>query len=190
MDDAGANAQAGESDAALAIRARKDSDAVGQLYWRCANPIFQYCYRATGNRAIAEDLTSTIFLTVVDKIDRFHGGSFRSWLFTIARHAVIDRARTEQRLVPMPVGHDPADPAHSPEAIVLANDDALTVRELLGVLSEEQREVVQLHLAGLNAAEIADVLGKRHDAIRALQSRALVRLKTFVRENAIQWSAL
>jgi RNA polymerase sigma-70 factor (ECF subfamily) len=190
VNEAGANAQAGESDAALAIRARQEPEAVGQLYWRYANPIFQYCYRATGNRAIAEDLTSTVFLTIVDKIDRFQGGSFRSWLFTIARHAVIDRARTEQKLVPMPVGHDEIDPAHSPEAIVLANDDALTVRELLRVLTDEQREVVQLHLAGLNAVEIADVLGKRHDAIRALQSRALARLKTFVRENAIQWSSL
>lgn len=190
MSDARANSIASESDATLAIRARREPDAVGELYWRYANLIFQYCYRATGNRAVAEDLTSTIFLTVVGKIDRFHGGSFRSWLFTIARHAVIDRSRAEQKLVPLPVGHDPIDPDRSPESIVLANDEALTVRELLEVLTDEQREVVQLHLAGLNAAEIADVLGKRHDAVRALQARALARLKAFVRDNAIQWSVL
>lgn len=179
-----------ESDNALATRAHHDSAALGELYWRYANPIFQYCYRGSGNRAVAEDLTSTIFLTVVNKIERFQGGNFRSWLFTIARNTLIDLYRTEQRLITLQIKEDAIDPGDSPEAVAFAHEDIHTVRELLAILTNEQRDVVELHLAGLNATEIADVLGKRHDAVRALQSRALARLRAHVRENAIEWSAL
>jgi DNA-directed RNA polymerase specialized sigma24 family protein len=50
--------------------------------------------------------------------------------------------------------------------------------------SDDQRRVCELRLAGLTGQEIAAVLGKRHDAVRQLQSRAIERLRQLMPASA------
>ena len=71
---------------------------------------------------------------------------------------------------------DVADPASSPEQHAL---DAVERDELLAAiarLSQEQRLVIELRMAGLKGREIAEELGRSHEAVRMLQHRALDRL--------------
>lgn len=176
------------SDEALAASARRNPDDMAELYRRYVATVFQFAYRRTGERASAEDLTSQIFLTMVARIDRFNGGSFRAWLFTLARNAAIDRYRALKPSFPLDPEFDVPDESSDPEKFAIIRDEQRTVRELLGRLSPDQRSVVELHLAGLNAPEIGQVLGKRSDAIRALQSRALASLRSMVKANEEIWS--
>jgi RNA polymerase sigma-70 factor (ECF subfamily) len=68
----------------------------------------------------------------------------------------------------------------SPEALALATDDARTIQVLLAHLSADQRDLLELRLAGLTDAEIARALGRSHGAVRTSQYRAIARLRALV----------
>ena len=76
---------------------RGDEDAFGRL-WRDLQPrLLRYFMVAAP--AAAEDLASETWLAVVRGLNRFQGNesAFRAWLFTIARHEVLDRRRRAAR---------------------------------------------------------------------------------------------
>ena len=77
-----------------------------------------------------------------------------------------------------------ADAAPSPEELALAADDHRLMHDLLSRLKTEQRELLELRLAGLTDAEIARVLGRSHDAVRKAQSRAIGILRGFLGSGA------
>ncbi len=71
----------------LVIRARMDADALGQLYDLYYERIYSFCVHRLFGKEAAEDVTSTIFLTVAKSIGRFKGqteADFRNWLYAIA----------------------------------------------------------------------------------------------------------
>jgi RNA polymerase sigma factor (sigma-70 family) len=128
-----------------------------------------------------DDITSEAFLDVFRGLASFDGdeSGFRSWVFTIAHRRLIDERRRRGRRVstePLetaaePVGGDVEDEA-------LDGLVATWVRDALDVLTDEQRSVILLRVvADLSAEQVAQVLGKRPDAIRATQHRALRRLR-------------
>ena len=159
--------------------------AFGRLWEQLAPPVAAYL-RGRGVRD-ADDVTSEVFLAAFRGVGRFHGDgvAFRSWLFTIAHHKGVDvhrRPATREVLVDAVgagagLGFDPA-PARSAEDVALeriAGDGA--VRQLAN-LTEDQRAVLLLRVvADLSLAETAEVLGKPVGAVKALQHRALARLR-------------
>ena len=71
----------------LVITARTDAEALGQLYDLYYDQIFRFCVHRLFSKAIAEDVTSSVFLTVARSIRNFKGRSekeFRNWLYAIA----------------------------------------------------------------------------------------------------------
>ncbi len=129
-----------------------------------------------------DGLTNDVFAQVHRNLGRFDGDEqgFRSWVFTIAHHRMIDDRRRSSR---MPrVDDDAGVEEHSSVGDV--EDDVLAwlahdhVRDLLAVLSPDQREVVLLRIvADLPVEEVARILDKREGAIKALQHRALNALR-------------
>lgn len=126
-----------------------------------------------------EDAASEVFLQVVRDIHTFTGtaSKFRSWVFTITHHRMIDQARAARRR--------PADPTDDVELTSLVPTvewesdalDSLAAGELQGLFAcatAEQQDVLVLRLiAGLTVPETAEVLGKRPGAVKALQRRGL-----------------
>jgi RNA polymerase sigma-70 factor (ECF subfamily) len=152
-----------------------------RLYELLAPAVAGYL-RAQGMRE-AEDMTSEVFLAVFTRLARFGGteGQFRSWVFTIAHHKVVDDRRRRSRR-PEP---DPLDAAHEHvAAVAAAEDEALgnlggeRVRALLDNLTADQRDVLALRiLADLSIEHVAGVLGKPPGSVKALQHRALEALR-------------
>jgi RNA polymerase sigma-70 factor (ECF subfamily) len=71
----------------LVLLARSVPDALGELYDLYYDRIFQFCVHRLFKKEIAEDITSSVFLTVADRIRDFKGQTeidFRNWLYTIA----------------------------------------------------------------------------------------------------------
>jgi RNA polymerase sigma-70 factor (ECF subfamily) len=61
------------------------------------------------------------------------------------------------------------------------------VRAVLDTLTEEQRDVVTLRVIGdLSLEETAEVMGKRVGAVKALQRRALMNLKSQLQDGESQ----
>jgi RNA polymerase sigma-70 factor, ECF subfamily len=160
-------------------QAKEHPAAFGPLYQRYVRSVFGYCYQRLGSRERAEDATSQVFVQAMAALPRYRAKSFRGWLFTIARNVVTDIQRLRPT-TPIDESWEITDDSQSPEDLALSRDADLNVRQLLTLLNHDQREVVELRLAGLTGPEIATVLGRRPGAIRATQFRAFQILREFI----------
>lgn len=166
------------ADVLLAAR-RGEAWACARLYEDLKRPVVTFV-RLRGARD-ADDVTSEVFLQVFRSLDRFEGdeSGFRAWVFTIARHRLLDERRRIGRRVRETtfdatvdvVGGDAEDEA-------VAAVTAARVRQLLDGLTPEQREVVLLRIvADLSLEATAAVLDTSVGAVKALQHRALSALR-------------
>ena len=77
----------------LIVAARTDREALGRLYDAFYPRIFRYCMRRLFVRAVAEDITSDIFVSVATHIRTFSGSTspqFTRWIYWIATNQVIN----------------------------------------------------------------------------------------------------
>jgi RNA polymerase sigma factor (sigma-70 family) len=162
--------------------AREGSEAAWQEIYDDLSPAVLGYLRA--NRAPdPEDVLSEVFLQVARDIPRFDGdqGGFRSWVFTIAHHRLIDARRHFARRPvelsaepPEPVGRVADDAAQ--EALEKIGTDE--VQRILATLSDDQRAVLLLRVIGdLSIEDVARAVGKRPGAVKALQRRGLASVK-------------
>lgn len=177
---------------ALVQAARAGGGAAFGRLWELLAPSVAGYLRGRGVRDV-DDVTSEVFLAAFRGIGRFDGdgASFRAWLFTIAHHKRVDLVRRPAREVSWddgadpPPGHRLVDSVRSAEDTVLSSLGDLEAMRLLDDLTEEQRTVVLLRVVGdLSLAEVADVLGKPVGAVKALQHRALTRLRRIIGASA------
>ena len=165
------------SDVALVALAQHHPQAFAQIYARYLDPVYRYCYRRLGSSEAAEDATSLIFAKALSALPRYNGTSFRSWLFTIAHHVIVDRYRETPAAQPLDTAFSLRDESPSPEDLAIAADERRSVRALLAQLPEHQRQVIELRMAGLTGAEIALTLGRTPANVDVTQHRAITRLR-------------
>jgi RNA polymerase sigma-70 factor (ECF subfamily) len=160
---------------------RGSAESFASLYERFHGPVFRFLLARVGNRIEAEDMASEVFVEAARRVRRFDGDgvAFVGWLFTIARHDLLDRGRAQRRRVVVPVPDVPeVEVVPDPADRVAELMDAARVREALETLTPEQRDVVLLKFAsGLSNAEVAKTLGKPVGAVKSLQHRGLAALK-------------
>ena len=161
----------------LVALALHDRQAFAPLYDHYVGPIYRYCYQRLGNREAAEDAASLVFVKALNALPTYQGGAFAGWLFAIAHNVVIDSLRTATSPQSLDAMIDVMDTAPSPEEEALAVGDAATLRTLLQTLPEDQRQVLDLRLAGFRGAEIAAALGRSLAAVKTLQYRAMCQLR-------------
>ncbi len=155
--------------------------ACTRLYETLAPAVYGFL-RSQGGRDPA-DLTSEVFLAVFSRCASFSGSEsqFRSWVFTIAHHKLIDDRRAATRRPPSEVldersGHALRSAPAEDVAIQRLGEDR--VARLLANLTEDQRAVLALRvMADMTVEEVASALGKRPEAIKALQRRGLDALR-------------
>jgi RNA polymerase sigma factor (sigma-70 family) len=165
------------TDAELWRRGRGgDASAVGELFRRHAPAVFVFLVRRTGDRELAEDLTSLVFLEAWRKRREIHlsGDSALPWLYGVAlncarnahrslrRHrAALDRLALERP--------PPAEPAPRELSDVLA---------LLRRLPDNQRDVIlACSWTGLSYEDAAVALGIPVGTVRSRLSRARAHLE-------------
>lgn len=151
------------------------------LYTALARPVLGYL-RSQG-APDPEDLLGDVFLGVFRGLQAFEGGeaAFRSWVFTIAHHRLVDeRRRIGRRTVPTELDRldDALAPTEGAETDALGRLGEERVRGLLNRLAPDQRDVLLLRIIGdLTLSQTADVLGKSLVAVKALQRRGLTALR-------------
>jgi RNA polymerase sigma-70 factor (ECF subfamily) len=177
-----------EDDATLVAQALQDRRAFTLLYHRYVSPVYRYCYRRLGSREAAEDATSLVFLKALAALPRYRENSFRAWIFVIAHNVVMDDHRASLTAQSYRIPIEMVDHSPTPEERVIAEEDGHAIRGLLARLSPDQRNLLELRLAGLTDAEIARVLGHSHGAIRTAQYRTMVRLRALLGVTAAERS--
>jgi RNA polymerase sigma factor (sigma-70 family) len=149
-----------------------------QLFASVERPLRGYL-RAQG-AADPEDMAGDVLLATVSGIPAFDGDErqFRSWIFVIAHHRLVDERRRNRRREQVTRLAPPCEQIADAGAEVLARLDGSEWTERLARLSEDQRTVVLLRVVGgLTTEETATVVGKRPGAVRVMQHRALGRLR-------------
>jgi RNA polymerase sigma-70 factor (ECF subfamily) len=167
-------------EAVIVALAQRDPSAFAPLYEAYLIPIYRYCYRRLGSREAAEDATSLIFERALRALPRYRGGSFRSWLFAIAHNAVTDTYRQRGADPPFADALELADPTPPPEQLALLADERRLLTTALAHLPVDQRHVIELRLSGIPSVEVAEILGRSPQAVRALQLRATRRLQVLL----------
>lgn len=166
-----------ESDELLAVRAATEPAAFAEIYRRYVVRIDRYCNRRLGDRDLAQDATSQIFLKALESLQRKRVDNVASWLFSIAHNEVIDRYRRRHHDAVLDRMLDLASQDRSPEDLAITHSETSDLRKMLSYLTADQQRVVELRLAGLTTQEIQDVLGKGRSWVGTTQHRALRRLR-------------
>jgi RNA polymerase sigma-70 factor, ECF subfamily len=161
----------------LRAAAGGDESAFARL-WRDAHPLLlRYLRVAAGDGA--EDVASEVWLEVARKLARFRGGErdFRAWLFTTARRRATDRRRYHARHPVLLTGEIPdLDRVAPDDTATAALDDmsAQAAMALIATLPRDQAEVLVLRVVvGLDADQVARIVGKRPGTVRVAAHRAL-----------------
>jgi len=160
----------------ISLAKNGDEYAISCLYDIHCQGIFRFLYYRTGDRYIAEDMTSEVFIQMIRSLHKYNpdSGSFTSWLYTIARHQSIDHYRKTKSRPEQGITEDLISSSPGPEA---TNDKAQLHVELISKIKElpkEYRELIALRFVSqLSIQETAITLGKTIDSVKGMQYRAL-----------------
>ncbi|MET0734805.1 MAG: sigma-70 family RNA polymerase sigma factor [Microbacterium sp.] len=165
----------------------EDAARLTALYDAHAGPVWRYVVHLTGDRAGADDVVQETLLRAwrSPKIMQQDPATARSWMFTVARHLVVDEIRSARRRHEVVVAETP-ERARGDDTDALF--DAILIEEALASLSADHRAViVAAYYGGRSVAQAAaeldipegTVKSRLHYGLRALrlalQERGLTR---------------
>jgi RNA polymerase sigma-70 factor (ECF subfamily) len=163
----------------IPIKTKKEM--FSQIYIKYRQSIFNYIYYRVGEQDLADDLTSDVFVRMVDKYDAKSNGDkpIAPWLYTIARNLIIDHQRRNGIVKWQPLSDQiQSSEKNNPEK---QTDTRLTQECLitaLNYLTDDQRQVILLKFIERRTnREIGNILGKPEGAVKSLQYRALSALQ-------------
>ena len=163
-----------QDERALIEAAQADPARFVELYDRCFHRVYAFASRRTGNRAVAEDVTSEVFEQALANLHRFEwrGAPFVAWLLRIASNALADRWRQTAR--------DSSEARPDVPDVREAEDieRRAMLLQLVERLPEVQRRVIELRFGEEKSLrDIARALERSEGAVKQLQLRALENLR-------------
>ncbi len=167
-----------ESDERLYERLRAgDLAAFDALYARYERRLFAFVRGFIGDAAEAEDVFHEAFMQVLgERLDATRG-SFRSWLYQVARNACLNRLRSRergQRAHTTPDGRP--EPQRADEKLERAEAVAALDRAV-GNLPQPLGELYRLRAAGLSYEELARVLDVPLGTVKSRMHELVTQLK-------------
>lgn len=157
-----------------------DMLAVETLFWRYADGVLAYATRLLGSRTDAEEVLSEVFIRAFESCLGYRAeGTFKAWLFRIARNCCIDRLR-QPRLLPLEDGSEKgADRGTADIELRIA------VQRALERLPEEYQTVLLLcDVEEFTAKEVAEMLGRSVPSVKGMLYRARAALRD---ELSVEW---
>jgi RNA polymerase sigma-70 factor, ECF subfamily len=161
-------------------------DVVDGLIEKYQHRLFRYLLSVTGNRATAEDVFQETWLHVLQRGHQYRAQwKFEVWLFSIARHLVIDLARRKKsqslnKLMNMEEGAAFEPPAGGPSPFeqVLAGEQSAQMARILARIPAAYREVLLLRFQeDLGLDEMATIVGAPLSTVKSRLYRGLDSLR-------------
>ena len=166
-------------DRELVKKAKKgDAEAFGQLYLKYLSGIYRYFYFRIGqDRSTAEDLAQQVFFKAWKALPSYkqQGLAFSVWLYRIAHNLLVDSYRKRKEETRLSDFY-PSEEDTFGKVVVEEEHDIL--KRAVSILTDDQNQVILLKFVeDFGNREISAITGKREEAIRALQHRAIAKLR-------------
>lgn len=166
-----------------------DLEAFNCLVLLYQDSLYWWVYSLVHDEAQADDIAQSTFITAYQKLQIFRGGSFKSWLFTIARNRSFDQLRQMKRRPSVRLD-DPAeddrdrlellpDVASLPEETLLAAEQAKLVEQMIHRLPDAFQQVIRLiDMEGLDYQDAAKILNLPLGTIKSRLTRARQKMRS------------
>jgi RNA polymerase sigma factor (sigma-70 family) len=184
-------------EALVALVARGDEDALGELYDRVSRIAYGLALRVLRDERLAEDAVQEGFLTVWRTAGAFRAERAKAstWILTLVHRRAVDLVRREERRRVEPLSDETAATASTGEA----TDEAAWLRferervqSALRQLPDVQREALELaYYGGFSQSELAERLGVPLGTIKSRMFAGLARLRELLDESSqeVSWKA-
>lgn len=178
-DDTDTDTQPEDTDDILGRAIAGDKEAMGALYEQHQDAIYRYFYYRVGNQQAADDLTSDVFVSMIEALPGYEqrGLPFRAWLFRIARNRAVDYYRKQSRYKKSKLTDNLAAPDR-PAIKAQINLTTEALQRALDFLNDDQRNVFIMRIVlEMSIAETAQALDKTESSVKGLQHRGLIALR-------------
>ncbi len=165
---------------------------------RYKNKVYTYILITVKNKTVAEDIFQETFIKVLNSIknDKYkHDGKFVSWVMRIAHNLIIDYFRKNKQMNTVSNVQQDGDldlfnnkkfSEDTIEDSIIDNQIKDTIRKLIGLLPEDQQEVILLrHYKGLSFKEIAEVTNVSINTALGRMRYAILNLRKLVEERGV-----
>ena len=169
------------NDVVLIRDSETNVDAFSETYRRYFPRLFAYVYARVGQVHLAEDLVADVFERAYAKADSLRSkDAYSTWLFTIARNAIISHARKRSRetLVDPDVMSDISPSTASVETEILAREEQSAVARLVREFPQREQDIISLKFdAELTNQQIAQIMDLSEPNVRVIIFRTLRKLR-------------
>jgi RNA polymerase sigma factor (sigma-70 family) len=187
-------------EALMAQYAQGQAAAFNALYARHELSVWRYVQRSVQNASTADELTQELWFAVARAAPSYeagrNGAKFRTWLFTLAHHRIVDHWRAFKPHDSITIDTDDdeavqlraqliADSGFGPVRQIESREQAQALIAAVEALPREQREVFLMQAEGeLSVQEIADATGTTHETAKSRLRYARSKLKAELAEFA------
>ena len=157
----------------------RDSAAFGQLYEQTVDSVYRYALVLVRDRDRAEDVAADVYLKAWKNRGGLRDGSAAlPWLLSITHNVAISVLRSSKEVSDVDLIADREDMNARTDTSLLAEADAASLQSAMRLLTPEQQQVVFLRFfEELPHDVVAARLNRNPNAVRAIQFRALSRLR-------------
>jgi RNA polymerase sigma-70 factor (ECF subfamily) len=164
----------------IIIRAQRGQEqAISALYEMYVDAIYRYVLYRVPTAEDAEDLTAEVFLRMVEGLPKYQITSvpFEAWLYRIAAARIADFYRRRKRHPQVALPETLTDYRTLPEDQVQHDQEIANLRSILNQFNADEQTILILRFVERKShQEVASILGKSTNAVKAAQHRALIRL--------------
>ncbi len=188
---------AAQEEQLIAEASRGDLQAFNELVLIYQNMAFHHAYSLLGDPATAEDATQESFIKAFQALNRFRGGSFRSWLLKIVTNTAYDMLRrsgrySSQSLFPEDQNGEEvelpswiSDPSASVQEAVERSESAKELYSKLDELPAVYRSVLTLvDLYEMDYEEAARALNVPLGTVKSRLARARLQMQEKLKKTA------
>jgi RNA polymerase sigma-70 factor (ECF subfamily) len=169
-------------------------DAFNELVLAYQSQVYNLAYRIMGDPASAEDATQETFIAAFQTLDRFRGGSFKSYLLRIVSNRCYDELRRRKRRPATSFDDfgdidEDANPAlvnggEKPEEYTQRQEMAHVLQNGIDTLPADQRVTLVLSdVQGMSYQEIAETMEVSLGTVKSRLARARSKLRDYLRTN-------
>jgi RNA polymerase sigma-70 factor (ECF subfamily) len=176
----------------ILIERARDGDlaAFNDLVTMYQDQLFALIVRMVPDRDQASDVVQEAFFSAFRNLDKFRGGSVKSWLNRICVNAAMDtqRARKRRPVQPYPEFEDdswqpPAGVEADPERTAVHAERSRALAAALTQITDDQRAAIVLYdIEGYDYGEIADMTGVSLGTVKSRIHRGRLALRALLED--------